>query len=343
MLPPQPEDKAMTIRCLFVICLLYSLVPIPASATEQKSSEENAESLLMAGKFDELESIAASERNPDIRFPGGTSKIRAFYGSAGAIKDDCECVVQKDPYTFEQKHRAVEQWLTAQPNSMTARVILVQLFINYAWGGRGHGYANTVTADQWKLYGERMQQAASFLKGLDPSKDPFIYEELESVAKGLGAPRETHDAIFNEAIHNFPRYYHFYAGRAENMEEKWFGRRGELASYTQSLFSSPGGEDGQVAYTFAIRRIMTEFDRQELFEKAGVVWNLLKDSYSVREKRYGLSSSEWNALLYLSAAANDRESARKAAEHIGNDMDIELWKDPAYFAQMVAWATNRVQ
>ena len=91
---------------------------------------------------------------------------------------------------------------------------------------------------------------------------------------------------------------------------------GELARYTQSLRSSSGGKDGQIAYTYVAGRLVTAYSRADVFEKTGLIWPLLKHAYFTSEKRYRRSRADLRVLRTYAIAANDKEFDAELVEKL---------------------------
>jgi hypothetical protein len=58
------------------------------------------------------------------------------------------------------------------------------------------------------------------LKGLNPKNDPTVYNEYRLLAKDLGS-RAALEKIYATASRDCPQFFHFYADRAEALQEKW--------------------------------------------------------------------------------------------------------------------------
>src|SRR6185436_12670054 len=112
-----------------------------------------------------------------------------------------------------------------------------------------------VTPEQWKLFAQRLQTARSYIDVVDPDSDPHAYCVLMDISRGSSEPRARLDALYTKAIRANPTYFHYYSERAIDMLERWFGSDEDLASYVESVLTHPGGEDGQVAYTFIAYRL----------------------------------------------------------------------------------------
>ena len=53
----------------------------------------------------------------------------------------------------------LKAWLKARPDSPTPYIALGSAWSSLAWSARGGGYANTVSADSWKLFNSRVETA----------------------------------------------------------------------------------------------------------------------------------------------------------------------------------------
>jgi outer membrane protein assembly factor BamD (BamD/ComL family) len=149
---------------LVFACALFLSVsrPLPAQEVAQTNpTSENDQSGLSEGKwyrqvesnlvdekFDELDRMAAEYRGEESRFPGGEWKLREFYGALDAPQ-----LTDKD----SADHIAhLERWMQVRPESITARVALATNLHRWAWVARGNGMAETVTAEGWRLFNERI-------------------------------------------------------------------------------------------------------------------------------------------------------------------------------------------
>jgi hypothetical protein len=299
-----------------ILCALSNAAS--AAVNPRTALFESVEQLLKGGELDKIEAMAAEFRATDARFVGSNSKLFYLYGALGAFKnppDRCSCGNVNSAFTFEEKERTLKAWLTQKPASLAARLGLYELFANYAWVARGHAYAKQVNEAQWRLFYERLQIAGGYLKELDPKDDPSIYEAYLELAGNTG-PRAELDRVYAGATRAFPQFFHFYADRADKLQEKWYGEPGELATFTRSLLRSPGGEDGQIAYTYVAGRLARQYEPKYLFQATGLLWPLLKEAYLTREKRYGLGTSELRTLLICAVAANDQEYAAAVREKL---------------------------
>jgi hypothetical protein len=291
---------------------------------------------LASHNFDWLDQTAQELRNPDVRLIGGNSQLFQFYGAVASYEDGIAPGNTRE-MPFDTKRQMLEQWLSAKPQSLAAHIALAQLWVFYGWNGRGEAYTDKVTAEQWRLLASGMEKASSYCKGVDGRSDPHMYYLRMEISKGTSSPRRVRDELYVSAIKAYPTYFHFYRQRANDLQEKWAGQKGELQAYVASLVRSPGGESGLVAYSYAAYNLMLNIDRSSLYDSTGLTWPLVRSAYATRQQRYGLRSRDWNALCNFAVAAQDRSAAKEALVKIGQDWDPAIWKERKYFDSAVAW------
>jgi len=303
--PRKPWREVVSLAGSIIISMALTL-SVPAWAKDDGIFEfsKEVEGLLASNQLDKLEPLARDLRASDARFPGGSPKLSGFYSALGAVQGgNCGCGGYESTISVEKKEAALKQWIDLHPQSLPAHVAMAQFWIANAWKARGHGYANRISPEQWKLYADRMGKAHGYLVGLNPKDDPHIYLEYLKLADAAASPRKTLDLVYAAAIRDYPTDYEFYSMRAERLQEKWYGSPGQLASYAESLLHSPGGEIGQIAYAFVAGTLRSEDSAADVLQRKWLPWPSVKQAYQVMEKRYGFSNGDWNSLVdYINAA-----------------------------------------
>lgn len=330
-------------KLILLLGVLPLIVPIASRAETDPgvSLGKRAETLLMAHRFAELDAVADKLRASDARFPGGHSQLSYIYTNLGAFAGDgCGCADDISTVRFADKKKAIETWLAQRPQSMAGQIAMTQFLYNNAWVARGHGYVSETTKGQWLGYRLYLSKARAVLARLDPKRDPYIYLMSMQIAVGEPDARAHLDALFKAGVHSFPKYFTYYADRADDLQEKWFGEPGELAAFTRSLLKSPGGDDGLIAYSYVAGRfVRNNIDTPGLiYRDTGLDWPLVKKAYAARERRSGLGASEWNTLLFLALIANDPASGAAVVKHIGPNWSKSIWHDASGYAATVKWS-----
>lgn len=186
---------------------------------------------------------------------------------------------------------------------------MAQLWISYALLGRGVAYADDTSDEQWKRYFGRLRAALEYVHGFDPRHDLFAYYERMSLIEVLPPSRQTLDAAYTAGVSTDPTYFPLYERKAWMLQEKWYGQPGELAQFTQSLLHAPGGETGEIAYATVASEFYKVFAGYHAYQKVGVSWPVLKSAYELKERRYGLSQQDWDAMMGYSGIAADVDFA----------------------------------
>jgi len=252
---------------------------------ELQHFKDEAKALLLREKFAELDKMADTVRSSKARFPGGGWKLSRFY----------EAVSNADAGGFETERDwagrldLLRRWAAARPHSITARTALADTYLRYAWVTRGHGCANTVTDQGWRLFQERAKQSEKILAdaaGL-PSRCPPWYELTQEVAQALDADRSQQGSIFEKAIEFEPLYFAYYQWYATSLLPKWGGQPGETEAFAEESYRRIGGKEGAHIY-FEIASNLC--GRCGDFFPEGFSWQKLQEGFDALEELYGISS-----------------------------------------------------
>ena len=289
--------------------------------------------LLLREQFAELDKIAAEARSTKARFPGGGWKLSRFFealksGNGGSIQSDADW----------QNHLALMQrWVTARPQSITARVALADAYIDYAWAARGHGYSNTVTDQAWQMFDERAKNALKILEdsaSLTP-KCPHWFLLMQRVAQALGADHEQERAIFEKAVAFEPLYFGYYQLYAITLLPKWGGEPGETEAFAEQTYRHIGGKQGAYIYFEIASNLCGSCGE---FAAEGYSWPKLQEGFAALEEMYGLTPLKLNRFAFLAAAYGDKAVAAKAFARVGPNWDAHIWGSRSRFESQRVWA-----
>jgi hypothetical protein len=320
--------------------------PEAAVETESASFVDGIRAALSDKRYADLETLAAALRDPNRRFRGGTSEITRFYEIVAEVKrlptdDPCSCA-PLDPASFEAKKIQLEAWHTAVPEQPTSSVALSKLWIEAAWAARGSEYERDVTEEQWANMADSFAHARDYLKKIKLDQDPVVYGLMIEMSKA-GSDRKALDALYTKAIEAYPTYYDYYAQRAEMLQEKWYGRPGELAAYLASLVVPERGVDGQIAYAFAAYRLRSDYRQQGRADSDVLRFRTIVTAYQARERRFGLRPHDWKTLFYFSLHGGMTVSAIQAFQRMGADWDSGIWGTRESFDGDVAWYKANIE
>jgi len=322
----------------WIVPALWTITPSYAMPADDDAGVfcRQVEAALSRGDFDSLEGTAQRLRNPDARFVGGNSQLYHFYTALGAYAGK-EQFDYTSAIPLDAKRQLLERWRQAKPDSIAARIALAEMWYFAAWRARGGGYADRVQKDQWAVFRAELDRSGQLLEEVDPAADPHALWLLMEIAKGKPNARPIIDRLYAQAIGLYPGYYHYYPQHAEALQERWYGSQQDLATYVRAILRSPGGDDGEVAYSYLAFRLIP-LNEERPFEATGLSWPLVKTAYATRQRRYGLRNKDWNALFKFAVFADDRSAALDAKQQV-RSWDPHIWGNRAAFEEAVRWVS----
>jgi hypothetical protein len=289
----------------------------------------------MRGDFAELDRLAVTLRNVDVRFAGGEPKIAAFYAALGDFAG-CGCASARESFvTYESKAAALKAWMAALPHSPTVPVAMARLLRQRAWQLRGHAFANETDDARLAQFADITRQSVAYLQPLDPKSDPAIYAGILSAARASDTGRDDMDRIFPAAISTFPTYYPYYASEAEMLQDRWFGAPGEAARFLASLPDL--GDTGLVAYADAVDRLDAGNASSSLPKLFKIDWTILRRAFDTRRRLYGTTDDIRNEELKLAVVFSDRATARRLLDQIGTRWAPHVWQRWTSFQAAADW------
>jgi hypothetical protein len=266
-----------------------AFAPVVISNSEEETEIKNiiakSKANLQTKKFAELEADAETYRTGKEYFPDGLSKIGCFYsGFSSEEMTDAERTGNA---------KTIAEWIKQYPDSITARIALAELWIDYAWHARGHEYADQVADEAFKLFSQRIANAHAVLKaaaGLK-SKCPMYWYFMEDIALSEGWSNKDYEALFLDAIKNNPGFSGYYKSRVIYLLPRWYGKEGDWEKFAESSADKIGGDDGDVLYA---RLVWTVKDLQiynYIYEETKISWPRAKRGFEVLQKRFPQSLS----------------------------------------------------
>lgn len=289
--------------------------------------------LLSQERFDDLDCIAHQTRIHKTRLPGGTWKLVVFYSAVGEPEGHA---TQQD---WIDHFAPLEHWVSANPNSITARVALANSYVSYAWDARGKGYSDTVTANGQSLFDERLAKAKDILdKSLAlPEKCPHWYVVMQNIAQGQGWDLSQDVALFQKAVASDPDYYSYYRVQAILLLPKWYGQEGDAAAFAAQAADHIGGNKGDILYFEIAAKLACACNEPELNRMS---WDRIQKGFAGTEEAYGRSVDNLNAFALMAINFNDYVVADAAFKGIGEQWDEDTWRTRKYFDGNREYAAN---
>jgi len=279
--------------------------------------------LFQQEKFAEIERIANEARSTKARFPGGFWKIHLVYtGLFAPLKG-----TKVNASVWPEYLARVQRWISQYPNSITARVTLAWFYNFYGWNARGGGFANTVTDEGWRLLAERAAMGRKVLEEAQslPTKCPEWFLVMMSFARAEDWDEGQKKALFEQAVAFDPDYYYYYRTQAESLLPKWGGEKGDVAAFAGAMADRIGGPKGDFLYYSIATFIVCACDNEDHLN--GMSWPRLKRGFDAADELFGKSIYQSNKMAFLAYMANDLEYAIPLFAQIGENWDVETWRE----------------
>jgi hypothetical protein len=275
-------------------------------------------SLLNQEDFDQLEQIATTARSTGARFTGGGWKIRYLYN---VLQDPGSQTVPD--ITWTNHIERLKRWAAAKPQSITPRVALGSAYVFFGWKARGTGTAGKVTADGWKVFNDRLQQAREVLEEAEtlPAKDPQLYTSLQWVAMAQGWSRSQVDVLLEQELMTDPGYFYFYNGHVTFLLPKWHGKAGDAEVFAHNIADRIGGDEGNIVYF----RIASDMNCCTATPDLSMSWQRTKLGFAALERLYSSTNEQRNKMAFLATREEDQEFAQEMFSRIGNDWSSAVW------------------
>ena len=211
--------------------------------------------------------------------------------------------------------------------------MLADTYQSFAWKARGNDFADSVTAEGWKLFGDRMQKAREALEqaGQAGRGDPEWYNAMLATTTAQDWDRAKTDALVDESLSREPGYFYIARVQADNLLPKWYGEPGDTEQFVAKVADRIGGAEGDATYFFVSEYILTEAEKCIPCSPPTMSWERLRRGYAAIEYLYGTNNFEKNAYAFLAVHAGDRETARRAFERVGDNWNPDVWGSKARF------------
>ena len=297
-------------------------------AKEHKAIQARAAGLFAAADYPALEELARGYRESKVCYADGGWKLRDVY--YGVTPDG-----KRTEQAWIEQMAALQRWVQARPQSITARVALADGWVDYGWAARGGGYANTVTEQGWKHFGQRLEKAARVLKEAGELKEqcPRSWVVWLTLAKGMGAEKDQFEILFQKAIEAEPAFAPYYNQKAIYLLPRWHGKPGDTADFLQSAADKLGGEEGDVLYARAAWALQGV--EGNIFVDRGLTWPRVDKGFTVLEKRYPNSAYVRNGRAYLAVMGSDyKNKPRELVDRLEGKIDLVAWTSKENFLRL---------
>ncbi len=290
--------------------------------------------LLLAERYDSLESMAEALREPDARWPNGGWKLRTYYYLGFDLSRPN---VSDEEWQLHLKQ--LRKWRRSFPQSITAPIALANALVGYAWHARGDGYGREVDKAGWRTMQARLREARQVLfeaRSL-PRVCPGWWAAAQRVALGEGWDRKIYEELFREAITLEPTFDAYYELKALHLLPRWHGKEGEWEASADSIANELPVPLGDHSYARTVWYVH-QYLGANVFQESAASWDRTKRGFEELVKAYPASLEIRSAFAHLAWQAADQPTAGQLFVELGNRIDPGVWEDRQEFLEARKWS-----
>ena len=276
--------------------------------------------LLNQNKTAQLDHLFDDWSDSGVRTADGRWRLAIYQQS---VKD-----ILQPGANWEVVHQIITDWRKASPKSRAAAFAETIYWMQYAWLARGDGYANSVTDDGWRLFGERLDKAKTLLLEAQSyaGNNPLWRRLMVEVGLYSNWPHENLLRLANDATTREKTFEPTYIVMVTALEPKWGGDWADVDAYIRAVQKDTAAVAGQEFYTRLYLDIAdsSRFDT-DLFTDTRAQWPLMKAGFEDMMRAYPHSGTNLNLFAVYACIANDAETYRHVRWRLGKEADATLW------------------
>ena len=297
---------------------------------------------IQARDYATLETVGNRWNQGRERLMEGTWKIGVFFQAFSPGDKQYRC-------TADEVFERLREWEQAYPGSILPRLIHADVMVDWAWIGRGINHPYRATAENQKIFEERLAQARQELAALHARRTecPEWYRIMLKVARAQGWSREEYDAVYDEAARFEPEYIFYHYEKYAYLMPHWYGRAGDDKAFVESLLTRyPEGQAEEIYALLAwyLRREADEYLREidgRFFPDMGFRWEPMKAGFERLRVRYPKSTYVVNGYAVFAGKASDWDTTQRLLLELGDKCDMDIWVTWENVAAARMWAAGK--
>lgn len=267
----------------------------------------DARQLLQEENFDQLEMIVSKYRNQKTRTKGGNWQLNFFYDYLSRNWNNSEYAIG-----------ILDKWIKEKPMSVTPRILMAKIY-TLRYDGR----------KAWKILTEAEKLEAN---------DPELYSSLIEAARWSDKPISEVDMLFEKGRAIEPTYFPLYFEKAEYIKAKQ--SIPELIDFMDKTIELTKQEEEYSYYARIASHVLNYYKRKE-FKELGLSYEKMKKGFNNIIDRFPETSYYYSRFCLIASIYEDKETARKLFDVIGNDLNRSAWGGEDVFNWYRRWAYEK--
>jgi len=273
-------------------------------------------------RFEELDQVLQALCTGGTRLPDGQPELMVFQSSFITMFNAWK--------TWPRFGAVLNAWRAKSPDSPAQALIEAIYWRQYAWYGRGGGYAGTVPPEAWELFRERLAKASARLaESKAAASNCALWHSMNlEVLIDQNAPRDRIDAAYAEAVKAFPASQQVHFAMSRVAQVMWGGAPGELERFARRAVELSKRDEGNAIYARLFWFADCDCERGISFGHPGDPdWKLMKAGFEELLQRYPDQVHNRNRFASYACRANDRATYAKLRRELGDNIIDQQWPD----------------
>lgn len=280
-----------------------------------------AQRLFQGEEFERLDEVLSRQSSVLDDLPGGGSSLIA---SINGLRD----MVGLGSGTVDGYLASTADWRRAVPDSPFPDLFEVLLYNEWAWGARGHGFANQISQQAWAQFQFRNELSWSALQGVPANarNNPIFchYTLLLEHDRSVGVAQMR--SSFDQCIERFPRGVGFMRTMLRALMPRWGGSLEQVADFIEEMsdLDQPPGHPELYARLYWAYADM-EQDQVDIFEAASAEWPVMKAGFAKLLESHPGSDVILNGYARFACEAGDGETYWRLKPEFLRRMSTTAW------------------
>jgi len=267
------------------------------------------QSLLMVGQADQ-ETALLNKAGVDLALGGQKFSTGQYQFEAWYLANKRQLsFVNDDVLGF------VEEWRQSAGVASPALLANVIVLIRQAWRARGGGYANTVSAEAWDIFYEKLSEADALLDSASSEvkrSGPWHILKVELAFTRRVPPSNRLD-ILKAAIAAWPDSTALYDTPMWMSSPVWGGSFEQMDDIARTAAQASKSRSSAAMYAIVYERAFS-YSSRYLLSSTKIDWNLAKQGFRDIEQSGQFPPGIWRGFANLACQMQDRDEARRLYE-----------------------------
>ena len=236
---------------------------------------------------------------------------------------------------YEASIARLQAWIAHNPQSVTARVGLAEVYYRYGWEA-GDPRAESASPDDKRLFIDRLGKAQAALDDAATLKVqcPESYWLRLAIARSEGYENAETAQFYAKAVAFEPGYFYYYDSYADYLLPSWKGRPQASAIFAQQAADNLGGQLGDFIYFEMAAHIVGDMN----LDPNELDWTRIQRGHKALADMYDSVNYDRNQLALLAWRFKDAAVARQEFGLIGDKWAQTIWSGKAQYDSARQWA-----